>query len=587
MIKTVRFKVYTMTDDDGTGGVTTNVMTSSTGTLSNVVTLVTDPDGTGGITTTQQLARLIPAAPTFGGAEGFTYDAFGEVNGSWTAPGTKTDGSPNLPNSIGGYRIDVSDDGMSWRPVVDHTRKTKTEYMYVEEKKEDRRYRVFAWHGQYLGQSQDNSQLSEFAAGTDNPSHVTGLRVTAVSPSQIDISWNKLTETGSSPLKEYEIYGVKLDTSASPPTFAIYLGVTETTTATQLRATSKTESYSHTKRSAGATWKYRVIPVGTNTEIARPTVVDEALEDQATTPQATVPEAPEGLVAEDAKSSNLPGASNRGVLLMWNAPGQPDGATITSYRIQRNIDDGAWETLVGKTTTLHTDYTDTKEWKVGEMRMYRVAAFSGNTMGAWATVAYPAMHTDASAHVMATGTLDAQNVAIDAMVTVDASAGFTGDMLMYSVMSSDDTVAMATVDEMSGMVTITGVADGTATITVTATDSAMATAMQTIAVTVPGMHMEPPAGAQTAPSIREPVFVARGLVEVEWTPGDNNGTHIALLWDEEADERVGGLEYDTNMNNREAFLNVPAGTYSVAVISYNANGTPKMTFDIVTGLVVE
>ena len=280
---------------------------------------------------------------------------------------------------------------MSWRPVVDHTRKTKTEYMYVEEKKEDRRYRVFAWHGQYLGQSQDASQLSEFEAGTDNPSHVTGLRVTAVSPSQIDISWNKLTETGSSPLKEYEIYGVKLDTSVSPPTFTTYLGSDEEETDTQLRATSKTESYSHTKRSAGATWKYRVIPVSTNTDNPRPTAVGEALEDQATTPQATVPEAPEGLVAEDAKSSNLPGASNRGVLLMWNAPGQPDGATITSYRIQRNIDDGAWETLVGKTTTLHTDYTDTKEWKVGEMRMYRVAAFSGNVMGAWATVAYPAM----------------------------------------------------------------------------------------------------------------------------------------------------------------------------------------------------
>ena len=111
VIKTVRFKVYTMTDDDGAGGASgaaANEMTSATGTLSNVVTLVTDPDGNGDITTTQQLARLIPAAPTFGEAEGFTYDAFGEVNGSWTAPGTKTDGLPNLPNSIGGYRIDVS-----------------------------------------------------------------------------------------------------------------------------------------------------------------------------------------------------------------------------------------------------------------------------------------------------------------------------------------------------------------------------------------------------------------------------------------------------------------------------------------------
>ena len=122
------------------------------------------------------------------------------------------------------------------------------------------------------------------------------------------------------------------------------------------------------------------------------------------------------------------------------------------------------------------------------------------------------MHTVDTAHVMRQSRgirLMAQTVDIDAMVTVDASAGFTGDMLTYSVMSSDDTVAMATVDEMSGMVTITGVADGTATITVTATDAAMATAMQTIAVTVPGMHMEPPAGAQTAPDIRSNLVFTR------------------------------------------------------------------------------
>ena len=106
---------------------------------------------------------------------------------------------------------------------------------------------------------------------------------------------------------------------------------------------------------------------------------------------------------------------------------------------------------------------------------------------------------------------------------------------------------------------------------------------------VPAMatHMVPPSGAHTAPDISEPVFVARGLVQIEWTPGDNNGTHIGILWDEEANERVGNLVTDTNMNNIITFVDVPAGTYSVAVVSYNANGTPKMTFDIVTGLVVE
>ena len=43
------------------------------------------------------------------------------------------------------------------------------------------------------------------------------------------------------------------------------------------------------------------------------------------------------------------------------------------------------------------------------------------------------------------------------------------DMLSYMASSSDDMIATATVDDM-GMVTITGVAEGMATITVTASD---------------------------------------------------------------------------------------------------------------------
>ena len=79
---------------------------------------------------------------------------------------------------------------------------------------------------------------------------------------------------------------------------------------------------------------------------------------------------------------------------MWNAPGQPDGATHHQLSHPAKINDGAWETLISKTATLHTDYTDPKELMTGEVRMYRVAAFSGNNMGAWATVYYPAMAHD-------------------------------------------------------------------------------------------------------------------------------------------------------------------------------------------------
>ena len=88
-----------------------------------------------------------------------------------------------------------------------------------------------------------------------------------------------------------------------------------------------------------------------------------------------------------------------------------------------------------------------------------------------------------------------QMVKVGGMVTAQSNiTDPDDDMLSYSVMSSDDMIATATVDD-TGMVTITAVAAGMATITVTATDPSDRSAMQEIMVTVdtdatvPGMPM--------------------------------------------------------------------------------------------------
>ena len=63
-----------------------------------------------------------------------------------------------------------------------------------------------------------------------------------------------------------------------------------------------------------------------------------------------------------------------------------------------------------------------------------------------------------------------QMVYVGAMVEVQSNFSDPDeDMLSYTADSSDDMIATATVDDM-GMVTITGVAEGMATITVTASD---------------------------------------------------------------------------------------------------------------------
>ena len=88
-----------------------------------------------------------------------------------------------------------------------------------------------------------------------------------------------------------------------------------------------------------------------------------------------------------------------------------------------------------------------------------------------------------------------QTVRVDATVMVQSTItdADTDDTLTWSAMSNMPTYATATVDTM-GMVTITGVAEGMATITVTATDIADAMATQEIMVTVEAANTPPTAG---------------------------------------------------------------------------------------------
>ena len=103
----------------------------------------------------------------------------------------------------------------------------------------------------------------------------------------------------------------------------------------------------------------------------------------------------------------------------------------------------------------------------------------------------PAMTMAENMAPMAGDDVADQMVYVGAMVEVQSNFSDPDeDMLSYMASSSDDMIATATVDDM-GMVTITGVAEGMATITVTASDPMGESAMQTIMVSV---MMMPPDG---------------------------------------------------------------------------------------------
>ena len=458
------------------------------------------------INTAAQLAMRIPSPATFIN-DNAKRDPKANVNLEWTRPAIDSDDTTadNAPDSIGGYRIDVSDDGLQWRSLNSHTRKTAAKYQYVDTEKKNRFYRVFAWHAQYLGPAQTTIVVSSLDPTTITaPGHVRSFTATAVGPSQIDLAWQAPASDGNAEIQLYRIDGVRAVTdTAGNVTFADFPTFTTPGDALptaakadgSVTAISKTTGYSHKKLKTGETWRYRVLAVTDDTTTSgniRTAASGSAEIRKATTLQSTMPEAPEGLVAEDAKDSSNAGTGDRGVLLLWNAPSAPDGASIIGYRVQRMSNGGSWETLASQTTTNYTDYTDTSEPKADEVRKYQVAAIAtGKKVGPYSNVAtYPAQ---SHSHVMAKTdmTPDAQTViagqSTDAMDVMGYFEG--GENVTYSASSDMPDIADATVD--GSMVTINGKSEGSATITVTAADDGGMKAMQTIAVTVNPANVAP------------------------------------------------------------------------------------------------
>ena len=150
----------------------------------------------------------------------------------------------------------------------------------------------------------------------------------------------------------------------------------------------------------------------------------------------------------------------------------------------------------------------------------------------------------------ATSTIPDQNVEVGAEVTVDVSETFTDpddDALTHTAES--DATGVATVDVSGSVITVTGVAPGSATVTVTATDPGNLSVTQTFMVTV-----EAASGTTDLDALFVPPTAAEiAQVEAEWTtrPPEVSGVQVEL---------------DTEVTN---FL---AGTVRVRVLSHTVGG---------------
>lgn len=148
-----------------------------------------------------------------------------------------------------------------------------------------------------------------------------------------------------------------------------------------------------------------------------------------------------------------------------------------------------------------------------------------------------------------------------ATMFTDANAD---DMLSYSVMSSDEMVATAMVDDM-GEVTITAMGAGTATVTVTATDSDGLSAMQDIMVTVTAQMLG-------TPSVSSAMSDSAGMATISIMPAANADSHY--IW---------ALPTDYSSNADGMFSGEAAGDATSITMSRLTSGK-SYWFTVVAGM---
>ena len=179
----------------------------------------------------------------------------------------------------------------------------------------------------------------------------------------------------------------------------------------------------------------------------------------------------------------------------------------------------------------------------------------------------------------ATGSIAARTFLVGENVTVNVAGNFTdpdGDALSFSAASSDDAVAPTTVSGSD--VTISGVAAGTATVTVTASDPAGLSATQSIDVTVEAVNQAPVAEGM----IDDLTLVVGGETTVDATVGfsDPDGDELTYA----------ATSSDTavaTVSTEGAMVTVTAVAAGSATVTVTATDPGELSASLEFGVTVE
>jgi hypothetical protein len=333
------------------------------------------------------------------------------------------------------------------------------------------------------------------------PQAPTGLGATAISSSQINLSWTAANNGGSA------ITGYKIARSTDAGT---------TWSVLVANTASSSTTYSNTGLAASTAYMYRVSAINT---VGTSPVSNTA--SATTIAVATAPQAPTGLTASTISSSQIN--------LSWVAPSN-GGSAITGYKIDRSTDNGStWSTLVANTASSSTTYSNTG-LVASTAYTYRVSAInsvgtssasstaSATTSGTVITVPQPptglASSVVSSSQINLSWVAPANNggsVITGYKIERSANAGTTWGTVSANTSSVSitysDTGLAASTSYMYRVSAINSVGTSSASNTTSATTTAVATAPQA------------PTGLGTT-------AISSSQINLSWTASNNGGSAI-------------------------------------------------------------
>ena len=274
-----------------------------------------------------------------------------QANLSWSAP-ANNGGYP-----ISGYKIEYRIGSGSYMTLVENTGSTITTYshspittgtVYV--------YRVYAITAFGTGTSPTSEAVvkSTATSALAAPGAPTALSASAVSPTQINLSWSAPTNNGGA-----SITGYKIESKSGTGSFTSLVANTGTTSTT----------YSHTGLATGTAYTYRVYAINSvGTSVA-------SSEIQATPSSSSAPGLP-GVPTQ--LTTNV--ISGTQINLSWSAPANNGGSAITGYKIESKSGTGSYAILVANTGSAATTYSHTGLTS-GTTYVYRVYAITQTGTG--------------------------------------------------------------------------------------------------------------------------------------------------------------------------------------------------------------